>query len=129
MKTFKKIELIFFALVTIVIGLSYGIVPEVAMEKIYGITYTGDMGYMLRALCGLYIGLSFFWIYTGVTNKFRWGFIVQLFYEIGLITGRTISILVDGAPQNFVLHSFLYGEIGVLIMLIFLLRHENKRLA
>ena len=125
MQTFKRVELIFFAVITIVIGLSYGVVPELSMERIYGITLSGDLGYMMRTLCGLYFGLSAFWIWTAVTGQFLRGFTVQLFYEIGLISGRFVSIMIDGVPSNFILHSYFYAEIAVLIMLVWLMRHES----
>jgi len=126
MKQFKKIQLIGFAIITIAIALSYGVIPEVSMETIYGITYTGDLSYMMRTLAGLLISLSLFWIYTAVTENFKWGLLVQIFYEVGLIAGRTISIMVDGVPQNFMLYSFLFAEVGVLIMVLYLYYDEVK---
>jgi len=126
MKLFKKIQLIGFAIITIIIALSYGVIPKVSMETIYGITYTGDLSYMMRTLSGLLISLSIFWIYTAITENFKWGLLVQIFYEVGLIAGRTISIIVDGVPQNFMLYSFLFAEIAVLIVVLYLFNNEAK---
>jgi len=81
---------------------------------------------MMRTLAGLLIGLSLFWIYTAISENFKWGLLVQIFYEVGLITGRTTSIMVDGVPKNFILYSFLFAEVAVLIMILYLYYNEVR---
>ncbi|OOB79431.1 MAG: hypothetical protein BEN18_04030 [Epulopiscium sp. Nuni2H_MBin001] len=121
MEKIQKSQLIMFALTIIIIGISYGINPEVYALELYGLQVVGNMVYIFRTLCGVYLGLGIFWIYTAISKQFIWGLVVECFFVGGAILGRLSSILLDGFPNNFFLQFFLFGEVFFLIVALFLL--------
>ena len=123
-----KKGLLIFSFVTIsVIGLLYGVSPDWFYEtflvnsKAPGI----DQLHILRAVMMLYLGLGLFWLYSAFSDKYRdAGIIVLGVFCAGLVAGRILSVVVDGTPSP-VLILYIFMELGLVPVCIWLLKREE----
>jgi uncharacterized membrane protein len=98
----KKALLVTAFLTVSVIALLYGVSPQWFFESflINSNSPSVDQAHILRAVMMLYLGLGLFWLYCAFTDKYRdAGVIVLAVFCGGLVTGRLLSVFVDGVPS------------------------------
>jgi hypothetical protein len=78
---------------------------------------------VFRAILGLYLAFSTFWI-MGILKPDFWKMatLSNFIFMIGLVAGRMLSMILDGIPSP----AFSYGIIGELILAIFALYQYRK---
>ena len=70
----------------------------------------------------LYIGLGLFWLYCAFSTKYRdAGIIVLAVFCGGLVTGRILSVIIDGIPSPILL-VYIGMELGLVPICIWVLR-------
>ena len=115
----------FFTITTI--ALLYGISPQWFFDS-FLVTpeiLTVDQSHILRAVMGLYIALGFFWLYAAFNNKFRdAGILVLAIFCGGLVSGRIISVIIDGFPSDIMI-VYIFMELTLVPICIWLLRQED----
>ena len=75
--------------------------------------WTPDLANIFRALMGLYIAMSIFWIIGIIKSQFwRAATLSNVLFMLGLALGRIVSILLDGIPS----YIFLLGLIIEVIL-------------
>ncbi len=110
MINYQKAYLWISAIGLIPVALSYGVVPELSMNWLFGITVeVPNEAHIFRGVMGLYLALVMLWI-LGATNENyeRAAILSEIFFMSGLAVGRLLSVLVDGWP-----HWLLAGYIVV----------------
>jgi hypothetical protein len=110
MINYQKAYLWVSAIGLIPVALSYGVVPELSMNWLFGITVeVPNEAHIFRGVMGLYLALVMLWI-LGATNENyeRAAILSEIFFMSGLAVGRLLSVLVDGWP-----HWLLAGYIVV----------------
>ena len=110
----KKIFLIIaFSLVS-VIALLYGISPAWFARTFLDIPQLDhNIAHILRAVMGLYLALGLFWLYAAFHAPFRnVAVLTSALFAGGLVTGRLISLLADGAPAPLLI-IYLLAELAL----------------
>jgi len=82
--------------------LLYGISPQWFFETFLVDSQSPsiDQSHILRAVMMLYIALGLFWLYSAFSDKYRdAGLVVLAVFCGGLVTGRILSVIVDGTPS------------------------------
>lgn len=117
-----------FAFVTIcIIALLYGISPQWFFETflVDSKNPSIDQSHILRAVMMLYIALGLFWLYSAFSDKYRdAGLVVLAVFCGGLVTGRILSVIVDGTPSPL-LSVYIFMELSLVPVCIWLLRRDN----
>lgn len=120
----KRLFLIISCLTICVIASLYGISPEWFFKTFIetGTVPSIDQSHILRAVMMLYITLGLFWLYCAFSAKFRdVGIIVLALFCGGLVSGRILSVIIDGQPSPiFILYIFM--ELSLIPICIWLLR-------
>ena len=101
MINYQKAYLWISAIGLIPVALSYGVVPELSMNWLFGITVElPNEAHIFRGVMGLYLALVMLWI-LGATNENyeRAAILSEVFFMSGLAVGRLLSVLVDGWPH------------------------------
>jgi uncharacterized membrane protein AbrB (regulator of aidB expression) len=123
-----KKGLLVFAFVTIcIIALLYGISPQWFFETflVDSQNPSVDQSHILRAVMMLYIALGLFWLYSAFSDKYRdAGLVVLAVFCGGLVTGRILSVIVDGTPSPL-LSVYIFMELSLVPVCIWLLRRDN----
>ena len=103
--TIKKYYLLSAALTVFIIALLYGISPYWFANTFLGITDLDlNIAHILRAVMCLYIGLGLFWIIAAFNDLYRnVAILTTVIFAGGLVTGRIISLFVDGQPAPLLL--------------------------
>jgi hypothetical protein len=112
----KNLHLIFSALAVIIIGLTYGLAPNMILPIFFDFNVeTTDLNNVFRAIMGLYLALGAYWI-VGILNPNHWrpAALMSVIFMGGLAFGRVISILFDGIPS-------LPFSIGTILEILFVL--------
>jgi len=124
----KKALLVFSFVTICIIAALYGISPEwfyatfLATAEAPGV----DQSHILRAVMTLYIALGLFWLYCAFSEKYRdAGIIVLAVFCGGLVTGRVLSVIVDGIPSP-ILILYIFLEFSLVPVCIWLLRREKN---
>ena len=115
MKT-KNLHLLISILIIVPVALSYGLMPDGFLENIFHFKFESiDLSGIFRALMGLYIGMSIFWL-TGIIKPKFWtaATISNVLFMAGLAFGRIISILFDGPSSTI----FLVGLIVEILLAV-----------
>ena len=123
----KKSLLILSFLTISTIALLYGVSPQWFFESflIDSQAPTVDQSHILRAVMGLYIALGLFWLYAAFNNKFRdAGILVLAIFCGGLVTGRILSVIIDG-PPSIILIVYIFMELSLVPICVWLLRRED----
>lgn len=97
-------------IIVIVVGLTYGIYPNKILPKFFDFKVESiDLNNVFRAIMGLYLGLSIYWI-IGIfkSEHLRGATLTSTIFMGGLAFGRIISIVIDGVPSI----PFLMGTIA-----------------
>lgn len=123
-----KKGLLVMAFVTIcAIALLYGISPQWFFETFLTDSQNPsiDQSHILRAVMMLYIALGLFWLYSAFSDKYRdAGLIVLAVFCGGLVTGRILSVIVDGTPSPL-LSVYIFMELSLVPVCIWLLRRDK----
>ena len=125
--TLKKNLLVFSFIAICVIALLYGVFPQWFFETFLANSEDPgiDQSHILRAIMTLYIALGLFWLYCAFSDRFRdAGIVVLAIFCGGLVTGRVISVIVDGIPSP-VLILYLFMELSLIPVCIWLLKRKN----
>ena len=123
----KKSLLILSFLTISTIALLYGVSPQWFFESflIDSQAPTVDQSHILRAVMGLYIALGLFWLYAAFNNKFRdAGILVLAIFCGGLVTGRILSVIIDGLPSSIMI-VYIFMELSLVPICVWLLRQED----
>jgi hypothetical protein len=112
------------------IALSYGAVPKNSLDWLFGIGIDGTNDtHIFRAIMGLYIALSAFWLLGAYSEKLTLPALYSLtVFMFGLAGGRILSLLVDGMPHWLLVVYFileiLFGVVGLVAIF-----QESKKVA
>lgn len=106
----KKLHLIISAAIVVPVGLVYGGKPDLLFEVSL---QSPDEFSIFKAIMGLYLGFSFFWL-LGIFQKQFWkaATISNMIFMLGLAFGRLVSMFLDGLPSTV----FLLGTVGELVL-------------
>lgn len=98
----KKYYLIFAFVCITIIALLYGIAPQwFARVFLNEPILNPNVAHILRAVMGLYLALGLFWLYAAFNDLYRnTAVLTLLIFCTGLVSGRFISVLVDGQPAS-----------------------------
>ncbi len=120
----KKGFLVFSSLTVCIIAILYGISPSwfFGTFLVDSQPPSIDQSHILRAVMMLYIALAFFWLYCAFSEKYRdIGIVVTCIFAGGLVTGRVLSLIIDGIPSPLLI-SYLFMELSIVPVAIWLLR-------
>jgi hypothetical protein len=96
-----RFYLLFSAVGLTLVALSYGVAPADVLPKLMDLKIEGtDLTHILRAVMGLYLGMIVLWLVGAFRLDFtRAAVISEIFFMLGLASGRLLSIAVDGVPS------------------------------
>ena len=89
------------AIIITIISFIYGLFPSDILPKFFDFKVESiDMKQVFRATMGLYLGMAVFWV-IGIFKASYWRMatVANIFFMIGLATGRVISFVLDGIPS------------------------------
>lgn len=92
----------------------YGFSPSDTLPLYFDFTVeTADLSNVFRAIMGLYLAISTVWV-LGMIKPRLWqtATIVHVMFMLGLVFGRTISLIVDGTPSQTLVTALLL-ELGI----------------
>ena len=123
MTNYRKAYLWVSAIGLIPIALSYGVVPELSLNWLFGISIElPNETHIFRGVMGLYLALVMLWILGATNENFEHAAILsEVFFMSGLAVGRFLSLLVDGWP-HWLLVNYLVLEAIMAVAGIILLR-------
>ena len=113
----KNLHLIISSLIVIPVAFGYGIMPEKVLPVFLDFKVeTKDLHNVFRAIMGLYLAFSVFWI-LGIFKSNYWyaATLSNMLFMLGLACGRIVSLLLDGMPSLV----FFVGTIGELILALY----------
>jgi hypothetical protein len=132
MKSNKNLHLILSVIIIVPIALVYGTSPQKILPQLFDISVTGkDLPNVFRAIMGLYLAMSIFWI-IGISRPKFWSAatMANIVFMGGLASGRLVSILIDGMPSVYFLAGFVLELLlalwGVNNLRRFFLKHIDK---
>lgn len=101
----KQAYLIFAFVAVAVIALLYGVSPDWFARTFLDVNdLDADLAHILRAVMGLYLALGLFWLYAAFNPRFRDAAVLTtVIFSAGLVSGRLISLVVDGRPAPLLL--------------------------
>ena len=123
MTNYRKVYLWVSAIGLIPVALSYGVVPELSMNWLFGITVeVPNEAHIFRGVMGLYLALVTLWILGATNERYeRAAILSEIFFMSGLAVGRLLSVLVDGWP-HWLLASYIVVEAILAVAGILLLK-------
>ena len=106
------------------VSLSYGLYPEITLKYLYDIEVnSANLANIFRAIMGLYIALSIFWVTGAFKKSLRLAALWSMtIFMTGIALGRIRSILVDGYPDHIFLGYTLIKVVSA-ITGILLIKH------
>lgn len=101
----KQFYLVFATLAVSVIALLYGVSPEWFARTFLDVeTLDANLAHILRAVTGLYVALGLFWLYAAFHAPYRDAAVLTtVVFCAGLVSGRLVSLLLDGRPAPLLL--------------------------
>jgi Domain of unknown function (DUF4345) len=122
-----KLFLLFVAAILVPPALSYGIDPAAILPKSMNITVEGtDQTEMLRAVMGIYLGMTIFCVIAAFTPAWRHVAAIWAFFLYSIAAGRILSLIVDGIPSPILLLYMAVELIGDTLGLLVLTRERRK---
>ena len=112
----KNLHLLISICIIVPVALVYGLAPKRILNEIFKIQFwTPDLSGIFRAIMGLYIAMSIFWI-IGIIRPRFWiaATLSNVLFMVGLALGRIVSLILDGIPS----YIFLIGIIIEVILAI-----------
>lgn len=113
----KNLHLIISTLIVVPVAFTYGILPNKILPLFLDLKVeTKDLHNVFRAIMGLYLAFSVFWI-LGIFKSNYWyaATLSNMLFMLGLACGRIVSLLLDGMPSLV----FFVGTIGELILALY----------
>jgi hypothetical protein len=101
------------------IALSYGVNPQASLKFLFDISLDKINGtHIFRAIMGLYLALIIFWILGARVEKLTQPALCSLVvFMLGLAGGRTLSLLLDGMPNQllivYLVLELIFGAVGI----------------
>ncbi len=125
--TRESLCLLLIAPSVLAVSLSYGLYPEITLKYLYDIEVNNaNLANIFRAIMGLYIALSMFWVVGAFKKSLRlaalWSMTV---FMTGIALGRILSIIIDGFPYPIFLF-YTVIEIFSALMGYFLIKYRNE---
>jgi Domain of unknown function (DUF4345) len=110
-------------------ALSYGIDPAAVLPKTMTIAVDGtDQTELLRAVMGLYLGMSTFCAIAAFKPEWRHVAVIwAVFFLYSIAAGRILSLIVDGVPSPILLFYMAVELTGGTVGLYVLARERRKR--
>ena len=101
----KKYFLIFAFCAVAIIALLYGVCPIWFAETFIGVsTLDPNIAHIFRAVMGLYLALGGFWFHAAFSEKNRnVAVLTTVLFAGGLVSGRLISLMIEGQPAPLLL--------------------------
>lgn len=122
----KALLILSFATIS-VIALLYGVSPTWFFEQFLVGSHPPsiDQSHIMRAVMMLYIFLGGFWLFSAFSEKYRdAGILILCLFCGGLVSGRILSVLVDGTPSP-ILIVYILLELSLVPICILLLRRKK----
>jgi len=122
MINYQKAYLWISAIGLIPVALSYGVVPELSMNWLFGITVeVPNEAHIFRGVMGLYLALVMLWILGATNERYeRAAILSEVFFMSGLAVGRLLSVLVDGWPHwllaSYIVVEAILAVVGILLL-------------
>ena len=94
-------HLIISVIIVTIISLTYGLFPNSILPNLFDFKVEStDLKQVFRATMGLYLGMVILWL-TGIFKPRYWrtATIANVFFMVGLASGRIISLIIDGVPS------------------------------
>lgn len=109
----RQMFLLIAAVGLVPIALSYGLVPQISLKYVLGISVSETNAiHIYRAIMGLYLALSIFWMIGFYKTHLRDAALYSLIvFMFGLAAGRILSLIIEGIP-HWLLVVFLFLELG-----------------
>lgn len=104
------------------IALSYGAVPSVSLEFLFGITVDStNLTHILRAVMGLYFGMIVIWLWGAFSPSMAGPALVSCaVFMLGLAAGRTLSFVLDGMPHwLLIVYAVLEVVLGAIAIVLY----------
>jgi hypothetical protein len=119
---FKNLHLIISVLIVLPTGIIYGS-PTILPQHLDIQINTIDLSNMLKAIMGLYFGISFVWI-LGIYQDKYWKNATQLniLFMLTLGAGRVLSMILDGMPSE----GYIFGVIAEFVLGFYALYQLKK---
>jgi len=123
---YRKAYLLISAVALTPVALSYGVVPELSLGWLFGISVDVPNGaHIFRGIMGLYLGMAALWILGAMNQRYeRAAILSEIFFMSGLALGRLLSVLVDGQP-HWLLVGYIVVEVVLAVAGIALLRRGD----
>lgn len=125
----KNLHLLISLAIVFPFSFVYGFSPADTLPLYFDFTVeTTDLNNVFRAIMGLYIGISTIWVLGMIKPKlWQTATILQVVFMLGLVFGRTMSLVVDGIPSQTLVTALIL-ELGLGIYgLIQLKKYQNSR--
>ena len=122
MNKLQKALLIFVSIGLIPIALSYGIIPELTLDLLFGINVTSvNLENIMRAVMGLYLAIIILWIVGAYNSRYRTSALISMIvFMYGLAAGRLISMILDGIPHwlliVYLILEILFGTLALILV-------------
>ena len=120
--------LVFCAAGLVPIALSYGAVPGVSLEYLFGIAVEStNATHIFRAVMGLYLAMVVIWL-VGAFNPLltEKALFCCAVFMLGLAAGRVLSLVLDGVP-HWLLVVYLVLELVLGAIAVYFLRQHRTR--
>ena len=118
----RQMYLLVVAIGLLPIALSYGLIPQKSLSYLFDITVSDTNSiHIFRAVMGLYLALSIFWLIGAFKVQVRQAALYSLIvFMFGLAAGRILSLIIDGMPHwllaVYLVLELIFGVLGVLLI-------------
>ena len=121
-RIFKNLHLIISLSIVVPTAIIYGS-PSVLPVFLDIQVNTIDLSNMLKAIMGLYLGISLVWV-LGIWKSKFWKSATQLniLFMLSLATGRALSMFADGSPTG----GYIFGIIAEFVIGLFSIYQLKK---
>ena len=122
-----RVFLLFCAVGLVPIALSYGVMPSVSMDFLYGIAVDStNLAHIFRAVMGLYLGMALIWV-LGAFNPAltRPALFCCAVFMLGLAFGRGLSFALDGLA-HCLMSVYALLDITLGFLAVALLREQRQ---
>ena len=122
MNGYQKALLIFVSVGLTPIALSYGLMPKISLDFLFGISVSSmNLEHIMRAMMGLYLAMIILWIVGVVNSSYRNPALISMVvFMYGLAAGRLISLIIDGVPHwlliAYLACELLFGTLALLLL-------------
>ena len=104
------------------VALSYGVVPSVSLDVLFGITVDStNLANIMRAIMGLYFGMIVIWLWGAFSMPMAGPALVcSAVFMLGLAAGRTLSFVLDGIPHwLLVVYAVIEVVLGAIAIVLY----------